>query len=97
MEHFKIYGTIDDHIVFCLDVTQNIYTEGWNVIQYGKGIVMWDEDVKSVNNYIDAAVASMVHVFEYLNENGHVCVMHNVGAHVHTINKKGGYVVEDAE
>jgi hypothetical protein len=96
MEHFKIYGTIDDHIVFCLDVTQNVYTEGWNVIQYGKGIVMWDDDVKSVNNYIDAAVASMVHVFEYLNENGHNCIMHNVGAHVHRINKEGGYVV-DAE
>ena len=96
MEHFKIYGTIDDNIVFCLDVVQNVYTEGWNVIQYGKGIVLWDEDEKTVNEYIDAAVASMVQVFEFLNNHGHVCVMYNVGAHVHKINKKGGYIA-DAE
>ena len=96
MEHFHIFGTIGNNIVFCLDILQNAYTEGWNVIQYGKGIVLWDEDVKTVNGYIDAAVASMVHVFEYLNENGHVCVMHNVGKHAHRINKEGGYVL-DAE
>lgn len=96
MEHFKIYGTIDDNIVFCLDVVQNVYTEGWNVIQYGKGIVLWDEDVKTVNEYIDAAVASMVQVFEFLNSHGHVCIMYNVGKHVHRISKEGGYIL-DAE
>lgn len=90
MEHFEIYGTIDDNIVFCLDVVENAYTEGWNVIQYGKGIVLWDENEKTVNDYIDAAVASMVQVFKFLNSRGHVCVMYNVGAHVHRINKEGG-------
>ena len=96
MEHFQIYGTIDDEIVFCLDIMQNTCTEGWNVLQCGKGIVMWDEDVKRVNNYIDAAVASTVQVFEFLNSHGHVCVMHGVGKHAHRINKEGGFVV-DAE
>ena len=88
MEHFEIYGTIDDNIVFCLDVVKNVYTEGWNVIQNGKGIVLWDEPEKTVNDYIDAAVASMTQVFEFLNSRGHVCIMHNVGAHVH-IEKEG--------
>ena len=96
MEHFEIYGTIDDNIVFCLDVVKNVYTEGWNVIQYGKGIVLWDENEKTVNDYIDAAIASMAQVFEFLNSHGHVCVMHNVGKHVHRINKEGGFIV-DAE
>lgn len=88
MEHFEIYGTIDDNIVFCLDVVKNVYTEGWNVIQYGKGIVLWDENEKTVNDYIDAAIASMTQVFEFLNSRGHVCIMHNVGKHVH-IDKEG--------
>ena len=94
MEHITITGTIDDKIVFCLDITSNVYTDGWNVIQCGKGIVLWDEDENTVNNYIDAAVASMNQVFEFLNSRGHVCLMHNVGAHVHKINKKGGYIAD---
>ena len=88
MDPFEIFGTIDDNIVFCLDVVKNVYTEGWNVIQYGKGIVLWDEPEKTVNDYIDAAIASMTQVFEFLNSRGHVCIMHNVGKHVH-IDKEG--------
>lgn len=96
MDHFTITGTIDNHVVFCLDIVPNIYTNRWNVIQHGKGIVLWSEDGTTVNNYIDAAVASMAQVFEFLNGRGHVCVLNNVGAHVHDTNKKGGYN-EDAQ
>lgn len=91
---FEIWGEIDGETVALMHISANAFTDDrWNVTVRDQGIVMWDEPVDKVNRYIDAWVASMANVFEFLNGKGHVCVLHNVGKHAYKINKKGGYEI----